>query len=115
MPQLRRKHLPHRVAIVRLVGEGSEGDTWSDPDLDVPAYVEQKRKLIIDRRSTSTTFGTEIFAATFIVLLTEDDIVARGKITVFAGTAREREAEVIDSAFFNYNRRTPNHVEVWAT
>jgi hypothetical protein len=115
MPRLRKKHLPHRVTVTRLTGEGAEGQTWAEPDTDVPAYAEQKMKLITDRRSTSPTYGTQITAATFMVLLIDDDVLPASKITVFADTPREREAEVIESAFFDYNRHTPNHVEAWCT
>jgi hypothetical protein len=114
MPRLRRKHLPHRIIVTRLAGEGAEGLTYATPVTDVPAYVEQKSKLVVDRRSSSPTVGQEITAATFIVLLTADDVLPASKVTVGVGTAREREAEVIDSAFFQYPR-TPSHVEIWAT
>lgn len=112
MPRLRARNLPHRVTVTPLAGEGAEGPTAGTPITDVPAYVEQKSKLVVDRRSESPTFGQEVLAATFIVLLTENDCLPRTKITVWPGTAREREAEVISSAKFDYPR-TPGHVEVW--
>ena len=113
MARLRKKHLPHRVSITHLTGEGAEGETWSEPDTDVPAYVEQKMKIVIDRRSTSESYAAQVTASTFIVLLTKDDVLPRSKITVFPGTPREREAEVITSGLFEYNAQTPNHVEAW--
>ena len=111
MARLREKHLPHRADITRLTGEGAEGETWATT-LDRPAYVEQKSKLVVDRRTTSTTAGQEVTASTFVVLLTEDDVLPRSTITVFKGTPRERTAEVIDSAFFSHPR-APSHVELW--
>lgn len=112
MSRLHKRHLPHRVIVTRLEGEGAEGVTYAAPVTDVPAYVEQKSKLVVDRRSTSATAGTEITASTFVVLLTADDVLPASKVTVWAGTSREREAEVIDSAFFDYPK-TPSHVELW--
>lgn len=109
--KLKSKHLPHRVKIERYKGEGSDG-VVTDVAVEVPAYVEQKSKLIIDRRSASNTYSTEILATTFIVLGTVNDVHPGDYITVWVGTARERRAEVIDSALFDY-RGTPNHVEVW--
>jgi len=69
MARLRKKHLPHHVTLTRVVGEGSEGETWSAPEPDVPAYVEQKTRLVVDRRSTSPTAGQQITSTTFVVLL----------------------------------------------
>lgn len=111
MARLSEKHLPHKANITRLDGEGAEGDIWAEPDTGRPAYVEQKSKLIVDRRTTSPTFGQEVVSSTFVVLLTEDDVLPRSKVTVWAGTPRERTSEVIDSAFFQYPG-APSHVEL---
>jgi hypothetical protein len=113
MARLRAKHLPHRVGVERLVGEGAEGEVWEKDPVPVPAYVEQKLRLVVDRRSTSPTFGQEIQASTFVVLLTTNDVAPRSRVTVHAGTPRERTSEVIASALFHYNARTPNHVEAY--
>lgn len=113
MVRLRAKHLPHRVTISRFIGDGPEGDQWADPDEGVPAYVEQKSKLRVDRRSDSPTSGQEITASTFIVLLTKDDVLPRTRITVWPGTPRQRTSEVIDSEFYEYPG-TPSHVEAFA-
>ncbi len=114
MARLRAKHLPHHVTVTRLTGEGSEGITYAAPVTNVPAYVEQKARLVVDRRSSSPTANTEITASTFIVLLTEDDVLPASKVTVWPGTDREREAEVIDSSMFSYPR-TPSHIELFLT
>lgn len=112
MPRrLRERDLPHRVDLTRLTGEGAEGETWATT-LDRPAYVEQKSKLVVDRRTTSTTAGQEITASTFIVLLSRDDVLPRSTITVFKGTPRERTAEVIDSAWFDHPK-AGGQVELW--
>lgn len=112
MARLRAKHLPHQVDITRLTGEGAEGETWADPDVDRPAYVEQKSRLVVDRRSSSPTAGQEITSTTFVVLLLDDDTLPRSTVTVWKGTPRERASEVIDSAYFEY-RGTPSHVELY--
>lgn len=112
MARLRKKHLPHRVTITPFAGETPTGDIWGAPIPDVPAYVEQKTRLVVDRRSTSPTKGQEVTATTFVVLMPENDIVPRAKVTVWPGTPRERTSEVIDSAFFDYDG-TPSHTELF--
>lgn len=111
MTRLRKKHLPHQVTIQILEGEGAEGETWTTKT-DVPAYVEQKSRLRVDRRSPSPTSGQEITSSTFVVLLLTDDILPRSRVTVWGGTSRARTSEVIDSAYFQYPR-TPGHVELY--
>ena len=112
MARLRARHLPHRVTITRLAGDGPEGDIWDDPDGEVPAYVEQKSRLVVDRRAGSPTNGQEITSTTFVVLLVDDDTLPRSTVTVWSGTPRERTSEVVDSAYFEY-RGTPAHVELY--
>lgn len=114
MARLRAKHLPHRVTVTRLLGEGSDGSTYDTPVTETPAYVEQKARLVVDRRAASPTLGQEITASTTAWLLTDDDVLPASKVTVWPGTTRERESEVIDSALFDYPR-TPNHVQVFLT
>jgi hypothetical protein len=112
MPRLRARDLPHTVTIERFAGDGAEGSTWATAVSAVSAYVEQKSKLIVDRRTSSPTANQEIVASTFIVLLTADDVLPESYITVWAGTGRERRAQVVSSAYFDY-RGAPSHVEVW--
>ena len=112
MARLRAKHLPHKVTIRPHEGDGAEGDVWGDPRADRPAYVEQKARLVVDRRSTSPTSGQEVTSTTFVVLLVEDDTLPRSQVTVWPGTPRERTSEVIDSAYFDY-AGTPSHVELY--
>jgi hypothetical protein len=113
MGRLRARHLPHRVKIERIAGEGAEGVTYADPVEGVPAYVEQKSRLVIDRRAGSGTIGQEVTATTVVVLLPDQDTAPGSKVTVHAGTWRERTSTVIDSALGMYNARTPNHVELY--
>lgn len=110
--QLRAKHLPHRVDITRLAAETDEGEQWAAPAVDRPAYVEQKSRLVVDRRSTSPTAGQEVTSTTFVVLLLADDTAPGSRVRVWKGTARERESVVVDSAYFEY-RGTPSHVELY--
>lgn len=113
MARLRTKHLPHRVTLQHLEGEGAEGEIWGDPIPDVPAYVEQKTRLVVDRRGESPTLGQQVISTTLIVVMPEHDAQPRARVTVWAGTPRERTSEVIDSAFFDY-KGTPNHSELFA-
>lgn len=112
MVSLRKKHLPDRVTVTRFLGDSAEGDVWADPVEDVPAYVEQRAHLRVDRRDTSKTSGQEITSSTFVVLLLPDDVLPRSMITVYPGEPRERTAEVIDSEYYRYPR-TPSHVEAY--
>lgn len=111
MVRLRKRHLPQRVTIRRLLGEGAEGDIWGDPIIDVPAYVEQSARLVVDRRSSSPTSGQEVTSSTTVVVLPEDDALPRSRVTVWAGTPRERTSEVITSDYAEY-RGTPSHAEL---
>ncbi len=111
MPRLMKSHLPHRVTITPFEGETATGNTWGTPRT-VHAYVEQKTRLRVDRRSTSPTSGQEITSTTMVFLLPQDDVAPRTLVTVWAGTPRERTSEVIDSAFFDY-KGTPSHVEAF--
>lgn len=112
MARLRKQHLPHRIEVKVLTGESAEGEVWSEWIENVPAYVEQKAKLIVDRRSTSPTNGQEITSSTFVVVLHENDLVPRSLVKVWAGTPRERISEVIDSSFFDYPR-APSHSQAF--
>lgn len=112
MVRLRAKHLPHRVDIVAHDGDGAEGDIWAAPRTDRPAYVEQKTRLVVDRRAMSPTQGQEITSTAFVVLLLEDDTPPRSKITVWKGSPRERTSAVIDSQRFEYPG-TPSHIEIY--
>lgn len=112
MARLRKKHLPHRIDIEPFGGDGAEGDIWEAKRTDRPAYVEQRARLRVDRRSTSPTSGQEIVSSTFIVVLTGDDCAPRSRVTVWPGTPRERTAEVIDSVLYDYPG-TPGHAELF--
>jgi hypothetical protein len=113
MPRLRKRHLPHLVTVQPFLGDAAEGDSWGAVVPNIPAYAEQKTRLRVDRRSTSPTSGQEITSTTTVVLLPGNDYPPRTRITVWPGTSRARTSEVIDSALGMYNRRTPNHVELY--
>lgn len=112
MARLRKKHLVHRVTVQELGAETAEGVEYGPVIPDVPAYVEQKSRLRVDRRTTSDTLGQEITSTTMVIVLPEHDVPPRTRVTVWAGTSRQRTSEVIDSAYFDY-RGTPNHVELY--
>lgn len=112
MARLHKKHLVHQVTVQELGAETAEGVEYGAVIPDVPAYVEQKSRLRVDRRTTSDTFGQEITSTTMVIVLPENDVQPRTRVTVWAGTSRQRTSEVIDSAFFDY-KGTPNHVELY--
>jgi len=111
MPRLRARQLPHTIQY-RTVTETAEGVTWSAWSDPLPAYVEQKMRLVVDRRSQSPTSGQEITSSTRVILLPENDVPAAAEVKVWAGTPRERASAVIASDKFDYDRRTPNHVQL---
>lgn len=113
MPRLRVKHLPQTVSVQPFLGDTAEGEAWGDVVTGVPAYVEQKTRLRVDRRNTSGTSGQEIVSTTTVVLLPKHDLLPRSRVTVFPGESRQRTSEVIDSALGMYSARTPNHVELF--
>lgn len=110
MGRLKERHLPHRIILHRFAGEGAEGIEFTDVP-DVPAYVEQKTRIAVDRRPNSGTAGQEVTSTTTIVCLPEHDAVPGSEVTVYPGTPRERRSQIIDSALGEYSARTPNHVE----
>jgi hypothetical protein len=111
--RLREKHLPHRISLQTLAEETAEGGGgYGTPVPDVPAYVEQKTRLRVDRRSMSETAGQEITSTTMVIVLPQHDVPPRTRVTVWEATGRERTSEVIDSACFDY-RGTPNHIELY--
>lgn len=112
MAKFRAKHLPHTVNYRPPAVETAEGSTPGTLVQNRPAYLEQKTRLVIDRRSTSPTNGKEVTSTTFVVLLPVDDVLPGSLVTVWAGTPRERTSEVITSAKFDYPR-APSHVELW--
>jgi hypothetical protein len=112
MVALRKRHLPHKVDIALLTGEGAEGEVFSEPAIDRPAYVEGKTKLVVDRRPSSGTFNQQITTRTLVVLLPDEDVAPAARITFWKGTKRERTATVVDAAYFEYPR-TPGHWELY--
>jgi hypothetical protein len=111
MPRLRASRLPHTVQY-RTRTETAEGETWSDWSQPLPAYVEQKMRLVVDRRSQSPTSGKEITSTTRVILLIENDVPADAEVKVWPGTPRERASSVVASERFEYDRRTPNHIQL---
>lgn len=113
MARLRPRHLPHRVDFTPLARDSAEGDVRGSAVTDRPAYVEQKSRIVVDRREGSATLGQQIMATTLVVTLLADDHPPRTQITVWKGTPRQRTSEVVSSERFEYSDRTPNHIEYW--
>lgn len=108
MARLRAKHLPH-TARVRSVTETAEGDQWGDWTTH-PAYVEQKTRLVVDRRSASPTAGQEITSTTFVIFLPGVNVTPRMQVEVWGGTAHARISEVVGASVYDYPG-TPSHVQ----
>ena len=73
MARLMKRHLPHRISMRPLLGETAEGAVFGEWETGIPAVVQQKSKLVIDRRSTSETVGQQVTATTQIVILPDHD------------------------------------------
>lgn len=114
MARLMKRHLPHRIDLRPVLGETAEGVVYGEWETDIPAVVQQKSKLVIDRRTTSETTGKQVTATTQIVILPTHDPAPGTEVKVWKGTPRERTSTVLDSALGHYNARTPNHVELYA-
>lgn len=103
--------LRKRVTLIPFTGDTAEGDAYGDPTGDVPAYVEQRSHMVVDRRLGSETFGQEISSDTLVIVPLEYDCPPRTKVTVWAGTPRERTSQVILSERFD-DRDIPSHIEL---
>lgn len=104
-----RSLLRHRVTITPFAADTAEGDTLGTPVPDVPAYVEQRTHLAVDRRLGSETFGQEVASTALVIVPLEYDTQPRGMVRVYAGTPRDRTSQVIDSERFDEG---PAHIEL---
>lgn len=112
MVRLKPKHLPHRVLVENITGEGADGPLYG-PAREVRAYTEQRTKVVVDRRAMSPTAGQEVVSSTYLILLPSEQVDPGAIVTVWRGTVRERRSAVLDTAFYDYPG-TPSHLELRA-
>jgi len=108
--RLPARWLPHRVTVRPFQGVGGAGPVYGDPhDLD-PAdgrgvYLEDAREVVIDSE------GTEVVSNTRFFCQFADAPPEKSVVTVWVGTAFEREAPVVRVARFEHPR-FPGYAEV---
>lgn len=112
MVRLKPAHLPHRVLVENITGEGADGPVYG-PALEVRAYVEGTTRVVVDRRKASPTYGQEVVSSVWLVLLPDEDVEPGAFVTVWRGTKRERRTPVIETTFLEYPG-TPSHLELRA-
>lgn len=112
MVRLKPSHLPHRVTVENITGEGADGPVYG-PAREVRAYVEGTTRVVVDRRAGSPTRGQEVVSSVWVVLLPSETVDPGAVLTVWKGTARERRTPVLDTTYLEYPG-TPSHLELRA-
>jgi hypothetical protein len=99
--------LRHRVTIEPYQGEGAYGPTYGTPVANVPAFVDDVRRLV------RTKDGDEVISETTIVLKPTVDCPDESRVTIWAGTARERTARAVQTSLRDGGGLpTPDHLAV---
>lgn len=81
--------LPHTLTIRTPTGSGARGALFAPP-VTRASYVEDKRSLTIDQRTTGDTAGTQITASAKVFLQIDDhDLVPPGAEVDYAGRTYE--------------------------
>lgn len=98
--------MPHRISFKPYMGQGPNGKVWGEPVPVDRSYVEDKVQVVRTRDGVETTSNT------FIVVDPVWDVPEESLITVWPGTAREREAGVLTTAFYQHPR-APSHLVLY--
>lgn len=83
---------PHTVIVEPLTGSGGMGDTWGPPVPDVPALAEEGATLVRDPG------GSEVVSSARVHLSWDVVVPPGSKVTLWAGTVKERTATVITTS-----------------
>lgn len=94
--------MPHQISYKPLLGQGPNGQVFGAPVSIERAYVEDKIQVI------KSTNGADVTSNSFVVIDPEVVVPAESLITVWAGTARERESKLVGSNYFNHPN-APSH------
>jgi len=89
----------HTVTVRPLTGSGGMGSTYGDP-VAVLGFVLEESKLVRDASAAEVVSSTQVYCA-FDVAAPPGSLV-----TVWPGTAFEREATVITAAHAHWQRRS---------
>jgi hypothetical protein len=97
--------LPQEITVANKAGTNGRGeDIYADP-VTLPAYVEHRHKLVRDRTTgDQRASGTTVWFNIPTVVPTTDSLV-----TLPSGAL----ADIIDVAIFDFDDRTPNHIEIF--
>lgn len=99
--------LGHRVTIEPYEGEGAYGPTFGTAVTNVPAFVEDRRRLVRDRN------GDEVVSETTVIVKPTVTCPAESRVTVWPGTSRQRTARVVvASRHDGGGLPTPDHLEI---
>lgn len=85
--------LPHTIIIKPFLGEGRNGPVYGPAQTWDRMYIEDKNEVMKSRE------GDELISQSFVVTDPERDIPLQSLVTVWVGTPREREAQVLATNF----------------
>lgn len=88
MVQLPPGFLPHTVTVKPLTASGGMGRTWGDP-VTVSAMVQDGARMVRNSAAAEVVSSTQVHCEFSV------NAPVGSLVTVWAGTARERESEVI--------------------
>ena len=93
----------HTVKVRPFQGEGANGPVWGtqvthSPETGDGVYVEDAREVVVDAS------GTEVVSETRVHMSFEDAPPVQSLVTVWPGTAFEREAPVVKVSRFQHQR-----------
>lgn len=100
--------LPHTITIKPCTGEGRNGPTYGPKQTWNRVYVEDKTAVL------KGADGAEKTSRGFIVTDPERAIPELSLVTVWAGTPREREAQVLSTDFASMPRM-PSNITAYLT
>lgn len=98
--------MPHQISFKPYKGQGPNGKVWGAPVAVERAYVEDKVHVVRAQDGVETTSNT------FIVVDPDVNVPEESLVTVWAGTDRERESGVINTAYFQHPR-APSHLVIY--
>lgn len=100
--------VPHTITIKPYLGEGRDGPIHGPSQIWTRVYVEDKTAVL------KGADGAEKTSRGFIVTDPERDIPELSLVTVWAGTPREREAQVLATDFASMPRM-PSNITAYLT
>lgn len=100
--------LPHTITIKPYLGEGRNGSIYGPAEAWDRMYVEDKTAVL------KTSGDSEKTSRGFIVTDPERSIPELSLVTVWAGTPREREAQVLSTDFASMPRM-PSNITAYLT